>query len=450
MRRRVIFLELKSRLGIAAVFLVLLLALPTCVTVLAMYNNRQFYGAEQFEDWQYMESVYVGESVGVDRVLEPIDYYMTFIDGRCLNASKEIRVTTMDDTEVPSQVYNITTYGSGYAKSCNIVFLADCTANSWATYHVYYGNPSATMPTYATDLSAEATDINITVWNTHYRASFVKEDPSWYGIPDSIKYLYYNPYNPTENLARADWNQILMTVINVPPYWFGPFPGGKPVVGTNVTIAEQGPVFIEVRAELGEWPPVRLTGVNGYVKTYRFYARIPWFIFSIHLNFTGAYYEHIQSESYLSKTALSYVTYRTKTGSLTTINIAPDQGDILDWDCTWIDAETTNTTDNPVGIGFIVMNGTDPPYTGFRSDQYGVAPFQSGAFLEARQNLAILLHQGNYTVTEQAYKMINHQLTVIPEFPTWASILLILFVFASISVILSRKMQNQKLYTNGT
>ncbi len=503
---------------------------------------------------EYRQVLLVEETVGISRVFEPVDYCMIFGDGQCLNASKEIRVTTIDDTEVPSQVYNITTYVSGYVKSCNVVFQANCTANSATMYNIYYGNPNATMPTYTTDLIAEATDTNITVANTHFRASFVKEDPGWYGIPDWINYLYYNSYNPTENLARADWRKILMTIINVPPYWFGPFTG--PIQGTNVTIVEQGPVFIEVRAAFGDW---KVAGVNSLVKTYRFYSRIPWFLFSIHLNLTGANYEHLQTESYLSETALPWATYRTTSGSIKTIDIRPDIGDILDWDGSWIDAENTNATDNIVGMGFIAMNGTDPPYTGFRSDRNSIAPFQSGSLLEARQNLAILLHQGNYTVTEQAYKMISQPLTiyvgpdtvppsinppshypetpdewenvtvsvkvtdgesgvknvtlsytinngtswtnltmdynsktglyevtipgqqyctwvkykiiafdkvgnqaindkagqlyvyhVIPEFPTWASILLILCVFAGVSVILRRKMQNQKLHTNGT
>jgi|GEM_PF-1169531 len=363
---------------------------------------------------EYTQVLLVKETVGISRVFEPVDYQMMFDDGKCLDAVKQIRVLTEGGVEIPSQVYNVTKYNSGYTKSCNIVFQANVTANSEAMYHIYYGNPDATMPTYPTDLSHMATDVNITVCNTHYKASFVKKDPSWYGIPDYISYLYYNAYNPTENLGRADWSLILMTVMNIPPYWFGPFPEGKPIHGTNVTITEQGPVFIEVKAVYGDWT---IAGVNSLIKTFRFYARIPWFTFSADFNLTGANYGHIQTESYLSKTAFYVATYRKTDGSLKTFGISPSQGDFLDWDGTWIDTENVNTTDNPVGISFIVMNGTDPPLTGFRSDQNAIALFQSGSLLEARQELAILLHQGNYVVTEQAHKMMTHPLIVIGFIP---------------------------------
>jgi len=435
--------------------LVLTLFLAASIGITGMFltayglPNRQVGQTFKDKGWQDREYIPLNETAGVDRVLEPAEYVMEFEDGKCRNASKEIRVAAKiggEEIEVPSQVYNVSTYESGNTKSCIVVFLANCTALSTAEYFIYYNNPAATKPTYATDLSYVATNVNITVWNTYYRACFFKADPKWYGIPDSIKYLYCNAYKPTENLARADWNQILMTVINVHAYWFGPFPGGKPVVGTNVSISEQGPVFIEVKAELGGWPPVSLTGVNSYVKTYRFYARIPWFIFSIHLNLTAAYYEHIQSESYLSTTALSYVTYRTKTGSLTTINIAPDQGDFLDWDGTWIHAETTNKTDNPVGLGFIAMLGTDPSYAGFRSDRYGVAPFQNGTIPEARQNLAILVHKGSYIAAAQLYNQTQKLLLPPPLLQMITSITILATAIDKVSGVGSPNIKVELLF----
>lgn len=439
-----------------SVSLILTLFLAVSMGVVGMFltahgrTNRQ---AEQYEDWQYSlpSPLPLQDTVGIDRVLEPAEYFLEIPDGQCLDATKEIRVATADGVEVPSQVYNVSTYESGYVASVNVVWQANVSALSTVNYNIYWGNPDAPEPTYATDLFAEATDTNITVWNTHYRASFVKEDPAWYGIPDSIKYLYYNAYNPTENLARADWNQILMTVINVPPYWFGPFPAGKPVEGTNVSIAELGPVFIEVRAELGEWPPVELSGVKSYVKTFRFYSRIPWFIFSIYLNLTGANYEHIQSESYLSFSALPMATYKTRSGVIKTEGIKPSSGDFLDWDGSWIDAETTNTTDNPVGLGFIGMLGTDPPYTGFRSDQGAVAPFTNGTLLEARQNLAILLHQGNYIAAEQLYNQTQKLLLPPPILHAITSITILATIIDKVSGVASPGIKVELLFRdNGT
>ncbi len=431
--------------------LILSLFLATSMGITGMFltaYGRTNQQAEQFEDWEYSEYLPLEDTVGVERVLEPAEHFLEIPDEQCLNATKEIRVATADGVEVPRQVYNVSTYESGYVAACNVVWQANCSAFSTAEYYIYWGNPAATEPTYATDIAVEISDVNITIWNTHYKASFTKEFPDWYGISDTMQYLYYKLWdNPTLNLGREDWHQLFQTVINVPPYWFGPFPEGKPIDRTNVTVEESGPVFIEVKAVYGPW---KQAGVNSLVKTYRFYAYLPWFLLGSDFNLTGANYEHIQTESYLSYDALPYATYRKTDGSLTTVNLRPDYGDYLDWDGSWIDAETKNTTDNPVGLGFIGMVGTDPPYTGFRSDRGAVAPFQNGTLLEARQNLVILLHQGNYIVTEQLYNQTQKLLLPPPLLHAITSITILATIIDKVSGVASPGINVELIFQNGT
>ncbi len=362
---------------------------------------------EQFTDWKYSLYLPLEEKQGIARVNEPAEYYLKIDDGQCLNATKEVRVATVDGVEVPSQVYNVSTYASGYVEAVNVVWLANASALSPAEYYIYWGNPSAPAPTYATDIAAEATSSNITVWNTYYKATFTYIQ---IGISDTMQYLYYKPYSTTLSLGRSDWHQLFQTVINIDPYWFLPF-NGVPIAGTNVTVEGSGPIFIDVKAVYGDW---KIASVNSLVKTYRFYAHLPWFTISSNFNLTGANYQHIQTEAYISREAFPFATYPTKAGAPKTMGIAPSQGDLLDWNGTWVDAETTNTTDNPIGMAFISMPGTTPPYTGFRSDQSGIAPFQNGTLLAAHQNLAILLHQGNYLVAEQLYNQTQHLLLPPP------------------------------------
>jgi len=364
-----------------------------------------------------------------------------------LNATKEIRVANADSVEFPRQVYNVSTYESGYVASVNVVWQANVSALSTVDYFIYWGNPDAAEPTYATDVSVSKTDTNLTVWNPHYRVNFVKKDPSWYGIPDTVNYLYYNPYNPTENLGRADWSMMLMTVINIDPYWHLPFMG-KPIHGTNVTIKEQGPVFIEVEAVYGDWT---IAGVNSLVKTFRFYAHVPWFTLTSDFNLTGATYQHIQTESYISKTAFLLLTYRKTDGSLKSFGFSPSQGDFHDWDGTWIDAENVNTTDNTVGMAFIAMPGTTPPFKAFRSDQNSIAPFQNGTLLSARQNLAILLHQGNYIVAEQLYNQTQQLLLPTPGLGPVTSMTVLATIIDKVSGVASPDIKVEVFFRdNGT
>jgi len=424
-----------------SVLLILTLFLAVSMSITGMFltvygrPNRQVGQTFKDKGWKQWEYIPLKETIGINRSLEPAEYVMEFEDGKCRNASKEIRVAAKingEEIEVPSQVYNVTTYeSSGYAKSCIVAFLVNCTALSSAEYFIYYDNPDATKPTYATDLIVPTpTDTNITVANSYYVASLVKDDPAWKCLPSWINYIYYKLYSPTENLARDDWKKFLITVLNVGTTWYVPW---APIEGTNISIIQQGPVFIEVESVLGRWAPKL---IKKAVITFRFYARIPWFIYSVYYNLTGADFAHLQIESYVSKTALFDGTYRKTDGSITAVKIGAKQGDLWDWDAknaAWIDVGKTNTTDNPVGIGFIGMAGTDPWYTAWHNDLNSIAPFANGSLIEARQNLVILFHKGNYIETERLYKQIQKLLLPSPMFHAVTSITVLATVIDKVS-----------------
>ena len=363
----------------------------------------------QFEDWQYSEMIVVKEPVGIDRVFEPVDYLISFDDGECLNASKEIRVATAEGVEVPSQVYNITTYGSGYAKFCNVLFFANCTANSITKYFIYYGNPDASEPTYLTDLSHWASDfpLNITIENSHYKVGYIQE-PYWDYPPFWITYLSYKPYDPNENLLKPTWERMFQIVTHKDGDWYVPW---EPLWGTNTYIVRQGPLFIDVATEF-DW---YWAGIEYAVITFRFYANVLWFTYRANLSLTGEDFHHLLISSYFSLTTLPYGAYRGNDGSLKIAAIKSGVGDITNWNGTWIDAENnaTASADNPVGVGIITLNGTTPLWTGWRSDQGEVAPYLTGSLSEAQLNLAANLHEGNYTATEQLYEKLRRPLMCV-------------------------------------
>jgi len=100
--------------------------------------------------WLSCTPVNVTETAGLARVSEPTDIHITFEPGTCSDPSKEVRVVYLDGselTEVTSQVYNVTKEGE-YARSCNVVFLADCPAHGSVTHYIYYNNPYADTPIY--------------------------------------------------------------------------------------------------------------------------------------------------------------------------------------------------------------------------------------------------------------------------------------------------------------
>jgi hypothetical protein len=101
-------------------------------------------------NWLSYTPVNVTETYGRSRTSELTDVFINFPIGTCSDPQREIRVLFYNGvnwTEVPSQVYNVTMRNSN-AESCNVVFLADCPANSTVTYYIYYNNALVTKPEY--------------------------------------------------------------------------------------------------------------------------------------------------------------------------------------------------------------------------------------------------------------------------------------------------------------
>jgi len=115
-------------------------------TVVAQQPTEEWWNV----DWDSRIGVNLTETAGLARVNEPTDIEITFEPAKCRDPYKEVRVTYFDGSkwiEVPSQVYNVKMEGE-YAKSCNVVFLANCPAYGIVTYYVYYNNPDASAPVY--------------------------------------------------------------------------------------------------------------------------------------------------------------------------------------------------------------------------------------------------------------------------------------------------------------
>ncbi|MHA1855211.1 MAG: hypothetical protein ACTSYY_04125, partial [Promethearchaeota archaeon] len=76
-----------------------------------------------------------------DRASEPIDVYFTFSDGKCyINSTRIVFFDGDLQSEVPSQIWNITDWGNDYIKSCSITFLVTILQNTVKKYYLYYSS----------------------------------------------------------------------------------------------------------------------------------------------------------------------------------------------------------------------------------------------------------------------------------------------------------------------
>lgn len=142
-------------------------------------------------DWKEYQTVVVSETEGLDRVAEPVEVTMLFYDDTLVDPSREFRVVEYDwrhktHREVPSQVVDVATVHAtepkAYdehgqrkpatyvsSKSVTLVFQADVPGRTSKLFFVFYGNPKAPAPNYATALKVTGKAPGVTVENQSYR-----------------------------------------------------------------------------------------------------------------------------------------------------------------------------------------------------------------------------------------------------------------------------------------
>ncbi|MGB5933682.1 MAG: hypothetical protein WBH57_11525, partial [Anaerolineae bacterium] len=122
-------------------------------------------------------SVVFTENAGLKRNREPVHLTLGLYADRLRDPPREIRVVSVDPetgrhTEVPSQVYEVSTWSDRAdihcqpTTTCKVAFFADVPARSSSLYLVFYGNPAAERPTYASDLRVEGEGLGFNVENS--------------------------------------------------------------------------------------------------------------------------------------------------------------------------------------------------------------------------------------------------------------------------------------------
>lgn len=197
--------------------------------------------------WIDGHRVTLTETAGVTRVNEPVDIFLypTGAD-HCVNATKEIRVVAPDNSEVPSQVYNITMEG-GYVKSCNVVFLANCSAFSSTAYHIIYNNTAAEARKYdglrlIEEQAGDAYTVNITkagVEKKYFRIFW-----------KNCVWLWSNGSNVAWAGGQSGWEFFPIGVGTLwgdvwGGGWFGSNISLCPVIDRFLGAARAGPIFVE-------------------------------------------------------------------------------------------------------------------------------------------------------------------------------------------------------------
>jgi hypothetical protein len=188
--------------------------------------------------WNYGQEITLTENAGINRVNEIVDLFLVLEPGQCTNASKEVRVIAVDNSDVPSQVYNVTMQG-GYVSTCNVVFPANVSASSNQIYYVIYGNSNATAPTYdglrlRTEQSGST--YNVTALKSGTEKNYARI--FW----QQFLNLYSNGTMVTWPGGPSGWE---FSQINLGSLWSDAWDTAWFGHPTTLKLVESGPVFVE-------------------------------------------------------------------------------------------------------------------------------------------------------------------------------------------------------------
>jgi hypothetical protein len=182
------------------------------------------------------------ETHGRYRIDELTDVFIRFMPQTCADPQREVRVLSYDGvnwTEVTSQVYNVTKRNN-YAESCNVVFLANCQANSTVTYYVYYNNPLAVAPVYdGLRLYEQAVgdSYNITAMSNGVEKNYTHI--FWTSCMDLYrdgKMVTWPGGPPGWEFSQVVLGSLWSDASNTP--WFG--------TGKQLSVIDSGPLFVDM------------------------------------------------------------------------------------------------------------------------------------------------------------------------------------------------------------
>ena len=128
--------------------------------------------------WKFCKPISVFETIGIERSGEPVDLVLAFPFHETTDLGREVRVARVDPAtgalgEIPCQVYAETRRGP--QRRCRLVLAADVAAHRQTTYLVFYGNPLAERPDYATDLAVRGEGYALDIENHHFTARLSRQ-----------------------------------------------------------------------------------------------------------------------------------------------------------------------------------------------------------------------------------------------------------------------------------
>ncbi len=185
-------------------------------------TNGDISSAEQSWNytWRYRRNITITEPNTADRTFFPVDIFLTFDSGTCINNSVRVNQTFDAGSEVvtPCQVWNVTyEQGTSFISSATVTFLVNVSQNSDANFSIYYSDapdpfPIETYASFGNTLSTTFANDQATIENEYYTIGFDEESGVYNftlsGVNQNVHTNYSLAPDITQN--RYQENQYVM------------------------------------------------------------------------------------------------------------------------------------------------------------------------------------------------------------------------------------------------
>ncbi len=225
-------------------------------------------------NWAHRRTVTVAGTAGLARSYETVDLLVSSADfGGLSSCVGELRVTDENQVEIPSQVYD--EQENAGVRTCHLLFQATVGADLSRIYYIYYGNPSATAPTYATDLTVNGTSL-LTIQNAYFNLDL--DTAANAGIITRMRLPQGSNANlPLSTSANSywGWHQVCSSVDgNITGKNSLCVGGTAQASGLTMAASLTGPLA-------REYTLTSTKGAATYTMKYRFYANSPFYQYSL-------------------------------------------------------------------------------------------------------------------------------------------------------------------------
>jgi len=275
-----------------------------------------------------LKTISVEETAGQNRQFEPVEILFNFRNHKFVNPEKQISIVEIlddeNEKEIPCQIFDAEKKPDDRVLKFKVIFQVNILANGKKTYRIIYNSQMLNKFEYPPDLKVIGEGFGLIVENEYYRADLTpgegpKKEPDSGQIReitirgDLKKKLmrYDRRIHWSPNFIRTD-NKIDQSIA----HWENP---------ENYTV-EKGPIMCMTKrwGILKNFPEIFISAI------YKFYAHLPYFVFSSRLEMKkDIYLDRLRNDEMTTDSIFTHFTFKRPSGEIFTLPFKNRQ-EILD------------------------------------------------------------------------------------------------------------------------